>query len=209
MADPRAHGTVSGLAWAAGLAVLTWGGLGLTGVHGVSAAGPGHRGPAAVHDTTPPTGLRLEGGPNAEGWYAAPTEYRWTAADPESGIAWCQGGSVVAVDTAVPRTAYGTCVNGAGHAAAYAGFSYRYDGTPPRLHPVAEPPIVIRGGTVVAVPRATDVLSGVAMQGCNGNHALNTRRVGLHTITCVARDRAGNLATTTVSYLVLDHRQRD
>ena len=207
MTGPSAHGTVSAIAWSAGLAVLTWGGLGLTGAHGV--ASPDPHAVAVVHDPTPPTGLHLEDGPNADGWYSAPTHYRWAAVDPGSGIDWCQDGLVVTVDTATPRTVYGTCVNGAGHAAAYAGFSYRYDGTPPKLDPVAEPAVVDQGGRVVVLPRATDVLSGVAAQSCNGSHVVSTRRPGMHTVGCVAHDRAGNVATATVNYLVLDRRQRD
>jgi hypothetical protein len=202
----REHGMVSGLAWAASLATLTWAGLGLTGAHGLSRDDAEHLA-AAVHDTTPPTGLRLEGGPNPDGWYSAPAEYRWTAEDRDSGIVWCQKGSVVTIDTDVLRRVTGTCVNGVG-AAAHAGFSYRYDGTPPTLDPVAEPAVVAPRRVVVAVPRARDALSGVAGQSCNGNHVLNTRRPGMHRVRCVARDRAGNLGTATVTYWVVGARGR-
>ena len=209
MGRTRAHDTASGLLWAVGLAALTWGGLGLTGVHGSALSGT-ERATAVVEvvDTTPPSGLRVEGGPNADGWYAAPARYHWTAEDPESGIDSCQSGSVESVDSSVPLTVYGTCVDGAGLSASYVGFSYRYDGTPPTLDPVAIPAVVPRHGVVVAVPRATDALSGVARQSCNGGRAPNTRRLGPHTITCFVRDRAGNLATATVSYLVVDRRLR-
>lgn len=208
MGRTRAHGTASGLVWTIGLAALTWGGLGLTGVHGTALSGTERAAVAAAVDTTPPRGLRLEGGPNADGWYAAPARYRWTAQDPDSGIDWCQGGSVDPVDSAVPLTVFGTCVNGMGLSASYLGFSYRYDGTPPTLDPVATPAVVARHGVVVAVPHATDALSGVARQGCNGGRAPNTRRLGPHTVTCFVRDRAGNLATASVSYLVVDRRLR-
>ncbi|CAN7552085.1 hypothetical protein LJR027_003760 [Terrabacter sp. LjRoot27] len=209
MTDGRAHSSAYGLAWVAGLAVLAWGGLGLTGVQGAPRSVHGVGAASSVGDTPPPRGLRLEGGPNAEGWYAAPTRYRWAAQDRDGGIAWCQSGSVVAVDTAVPRTVYGTCADGVGRSASYLGFSYRYDGTPPTLDPVATPAVVQRHGVVVAVPRATDALSGVARQSCNGDRAPSTRRLGPHTVTCLVRDRAGNLATARVSYLVVDHRLRD
>ena len=202
MGRTREHGMVSGLAWAASLAALTWAGLGLTGAHGLSRVDAEHLA-TAVHDSTPPTGLHLEGGPNPDGWYSAPAEYRWTAEDRDSGIAWCQKGSVVPIDTDVLRRVSGTCVNGVGQAAAYAGFSYRYDGTPPTLDPVAEPAVVAPRRVVVVVPRARDALSGVGGQSCNGNHVLNTRRPGMHTVRCVARDRAGNLRTATVTYRVV------
>jgi len=211
MGRTNAHGTASGLVWAIGLAALTWGGLGLTGVHGTALNGTERAAAVAVvvADTTPPTGLRVEGGPNADGWYAAPARYRWVAQDLASGIAWCQDGSVVAVDSAVPRTVYGTCVDGIGLSAPYLGFSYRYDGTPPTLDPVVIPAVVQRHGVVVAAPRATDALSGVARETCNGGRAPSTRRPGPHAVTCLVWDRAGNLATARVSYLVVDHRLRD
>jgi hypothetical protein len=211
MGRTNAHGTASGLVWAIGLAALTWGGLGLTGVRGTALNGTERAAALAVVvvDTTPPIGLRVEGGPNADGWYAAPARFRWVAQDLASGIAWCQSGSVVAVDSAVPRTVYGTCVDGVGLSASYLGFSYRYDGTPPTLDPVATPAVVRRHGVVVAAPRATDALSGVARQSCNGGRAPSTRRLGPHTVTCLVRDRAGNLAAARVSYLVVDHRLRD
>lgn len=207
MGRTRTHATVSDLVWVVGLAALTWVGLGLTGVRGNTHNGA-ERPVASVNDTTPPQGLRLEGGPNDDGWYAAPARYRWAARDLESGIAWCQVGSVVAIDSAVPRTVYGTCVDGVGLNAPYLGFSYRYDGTPPTLDPVAVPAVVLRYGVVVAVPLATDALSGVARQGCNGGRAPNTRRLGPHTLTCFVLDRAGNVATATASYLVVDRRLR-
>lgn len=208
MTDGRVRDAVHGIAWVAGLAALAWGGLGLTGVQGAPRSGHGAVAASSVVITTPPSGIRIEGGPNADGWYAAPARYHWVTQDLGGGIASCQGGSVVAVDSGVPRTVYGTCVDGAGRAAPYVGFSYRYDGTPPTLDPVAIPAVVPRHGVVVAVPRATDALSGVARQSCNGGRAPNTRRLGRHTVTCFVRDRAGNLATASVSYLVVDRRLR-
>jgi hypothetical protein len=55
----------------------------------------------------------------------------------------------------------------------------------------------------------TDGLSGIDRQHCNGDRAPSTRRLGQHTVTCVAWDRAGNVAAARVSYLVVDHRLRD
>jgi len=66
--------------------------------------------------------------------------------------------------------------------------------------------MVTRHGVVLASARARDGLSGVARQGCNGEHSLNTRRPGLHRVRCFAQDRAGNVATATTTYLVVDGR---
>ena len=124
--DPaRGYRVTSGCVWVAGLAMLAWLGLGVSGMHGVPVPDSGIAPIAAVLDTTPPGELAVDGGPNDEGWYHALTEFTWTAQDSDSGIAWCQNGSVTAVDSATPRTVYGTCANGAGLTAPYVGFSYR------------------------------------------------------------------------------------
>ena len=203
----RGHEVGAGCAWAVGLASLAWLGLGLAGGHGSPMDSPEHHSVAAVLDTTPPEGLTVRAGPNAAGWYRAPADYSWSAEDSESGISWCQIGSVEPTESAAPRTVYGTCANGAGLMASYTGFSYRYDASPPRLDPSVSPTVVPRRGVVVAQPRGVDALSGVERQACNGGRALSTRRLGVHRATCFARDRAGNLATADVEYLVVDRRE--
>jgi hypothetical protein len=206
MHGTRRHGLASGSIWMIVLAAAAWGGLGLSGgpgaVRGRSAVAAG----TSVVDTTPPKNFALVGGPNADGWYNTAADYVWTAEDPESGIASCQGGVVEPVESSMPRTVYGTCTNGSGITGPYHAFIYRYDGTPPTLHPVVTRSVVTRFGIVVAKAEGTDALSGVARQVCNGNRALSTRRLGAHTVTCVVHDRAGNFATATVSYVVVDRR---
>ena len=193
----------SGCIWVIVLAALAWAALGPWGGPRSAGHGVGLVSAAAAVGTTPPRGLSLAGGPNADRWYAGPAGYVWEASGPESGIRRCQGGTIEAVDSAVPRTVYGTCVNGAGLAAPLGRFSFRYDGTPRRLAPVAVPWVVTRFGLVVAEPHGTDSLSGVARQSCNGDRRLSTRRLGLHTVQCYVKDRAGNLATAQLQFLVV------
>ena len=208
MERTRGRGLASGCLWVIVLAAVAWGGLGFSGGPGSPRHAVEIVPAAAVVDTTPPQALAVIGGPNEDGWYSEPADYAWTAQDSESGIASCHGGSIDSIDSGVPRTVYGGCTNGAGLTSPYGRFSYRYDGTAPTLHPVVVPAVVVRQGLATIEPRATDALSGIARQNCNGDRTLSTRRLGLHTVTCFARDRAGNLATATVSYLVVDHRQR-
>jgi hypothetical protein len=207
MHGTREHGIASGCIWMIVLAAVAWSGLGLIGGRGSSAHGT-QVAAAAVLDTTPPHSLAVLGGPNTDGWYNEESGYVWTAQDPESGIVSCHGGAIETLESAVPRTVYGTCTNGSGLTAPYGGFSYRFDDTPPTLDPVVTRSVVTRFGIIVATPRAHDALSGVARQSCNGGRALSTRRPGLHTVTCVAHDRAGNFAIATVSYVVVESRQR-
>ena len=208
MHGTRRPGLASGSIWMVVLAAVAWGGLGLSGGSGAVRASHEVAAAASAVDTTPPQNLAVVGGPNAEGWYNTAADYVWTAEDPESGIASCQGGVIEPVEASMPRTVYGTCTNGSGITAPYHAFAYRYDGTPPTLHPVLTRSVVTRFGIVVAKAEGTDALSGVARQVCNGNRALSTRRLGVHRVTCVVHDRAGNFATATVSYVVVDHRQR-
>ena len=121
-----------------------------------------------------------------------------------SGCAWLVGLALLAwLGLGAPRGA-GPGVVDAGIAPA----TKVLDRTPPQLDPSVRPAVVPRRGVVVAEPRGSDALSGVARQGCNGGRLLSTRRLGLHTVTCYVRDRAGNLATAQVRYLVVDPRQR-
>jgi hypothetical protein len=204
MRGTRRHALASGSVWVVVLATVAWGALELSGERAPVGHGAQIVAAAPVIDTTAPQDVAVAGGPNAEGWYHEPADYIFTAQDSESGIASCDGGAVEPVESAVPTTIYGTCTNGAGLPGPYEGFAYRYDGTRPTLDPVVTRSVVTRFGVVVARARAQDVLSGVARQSCNGNRGLSTRRLGLHTVSCVAQDRAGNIATATVSYVVVD-----
>ena len=203
MERTRRRGVASGCAWVVGLAALTWFGMGLSGVQGRQGGWAVAQAADAL-DVTPPVAVRVTTLPNENGWYRTPTAYAWVGEDPESGIAWCQSGSVVEAVTATARFVYGTCTNGAGTSAPVTGFSYRYDDTPPSLHPVVAPTVVPRHGTVLARAGASDALSGIERAVCNGGRRLGTRSLGRHTVTCVARDRADNVATVRVTYRVVD-----
>jgi hypothetical protein len=204
MHDTRRHGLASGSLWMLGLGAVAWGCLSLTGGPGSSTHAATIAAAAPAVDTTPPHGLAVTGGPNADGWYHAAADYRWSASDLESGIASCSGGAIVPAESSTPRTVYGTCTNGAGLSAPYAAFSYRFDETPPTLHATVTRSVVTRFGILAVRARGADSLSGIATQVCNGDRPLNTRRLGLHTVTCVAQDRAGNFATATATYVVVE-----
>jgi hypothetical protein len=162
-----------------------------------------------VPDGTPPVDVVADPAPNAGGWYRTAVRYRWRAVDPESGVRHCTSGMVEPVDSPVAISAYGSCTNGAGLAAAYVGFSYRFDGTAPVLRPVVEPAVVEQRGTVVAVPRASDALSGVVRASCNHERRLPTLTLGVHVVTCSATDAAGNVGHAQVRYRVVPARCRD
>jgi hypothetical protein len=121
-----------------------------------------------------------------------------------SGCAWLVGLAVLAwLGLGAPRGAGSGLVD-----AGIAPAAKVIDRTPPRLDPSVSASVVTRRGVVLAEPGGVDAASGIERQGCNGGRALSTRRLGVHRVTCFARDRAGNLATAHVQYLVVDQRQR-
>jgi hypothetical protein len=162
-----------------------------------------------VADGTPPVEVVPDPEPNAGGWYRTAVHYRWRAMDPESGVRHCESGAVEPVDSPVAISAYGSCTNGAGIAAPYVGFSYRFDGTPPVLRPTVSPAVVEQRGWVIAAPRASDALSGVIRASCNHERRLSTLTLGVHVVTCSATDAAGNVGHAQVRYRVVPARCGD
>jgi hypothetical protein len=76
---------------------------------------------------------------------------------------------------------------------------FKIDGLPPALAPTVGPAPILLHGSASAAPNATDSTSGVASQSCG---AVDTSTAGLRTLSCTARDNAGNVTTVSVGYLV-------
>ncbi len=74
------------------------------------------------------------------------------------------------------------------------------DKTPPNLAPAITPNPVLLNGTAIVTVNATDSISGVASATCG---AIDTKSVGLKSLTCVATDNAGNSAQVVVNYQVI------
>jgi CSLREA domain-containing protein len=78
--------------------------------------------------------------------------------------------------------------------------SFKLDRTPPSLAPTLSTTTVVAGQTgVTASSNATDATSGVASSSCD---AVDTSTPGVHTLNCTATDNAGNIGTTTLTYVV-------
>lgn len=102
----------------------------------------------------------------------------------------------------------------AGTAAGVTGTDSRLGGsavdrTPPRLRPEARPATGRPGQPVALHANARDVGSGVAAQACHLGRLPRAGQPGLHTVTCWARDRAGNLATARTTYVVVGERWQE
>ncbi len=118
-----------------------------------------------------------------------------------SGVAvtTCPAVKTVSADTtAAGLVVTGTVVDALGRTAT-TSITVKVDRTAPALAPTATPSTVTVGGSVMLTPNATDAASGIASQSCD---AAPTATPGVKAVTCRATDRAGNSATSTVTYTV-------
>jgi hypothetical protein len=79
--------------------------------------------------------------------------------------------------------------------------SFSRDATNPELGPTlsAPSPITVGQTGVTASPNATDATSGVASSSCG---SVDTSTPGVHTVTCTAKDNAGNTGSANLTYVV-------
>ncbi len=81
--------------------------------------------------------------------------------------------------------------------------AYPGDRTRPTLHPEARPAVVVQGARVVLIAHGADDGSGVASEACQTGRLPGFDRPGVHTLTCLVRDRAGNVAVGRTTYRVI------
>jgi hypothetical protein len=137
--------------------------------------------------------------PAALNWHKVATVAKFSGQDPNSGIQTCSTNVPVSgPSSTLTKVAGGSCTNVAG-LTMFGGYAYRFDNTPPSLAPTVSPNPVLRGATATASPHATDAHSGVASASCN---TPDTSTIGLHTVACIARDVATNVATANAEYTV-------
>ncbi|MDN5764863.1 MAG: hypothetical protein L0H96_11795 [Humibacillus sp.] len=81
--------------------------------------------------------------------------------------------------------------------------AWRGDHTRPTLNPEARPAVVRQGAPVRLFAHGADTGSGVASQSCHTGRLPGFDRPGVHTVTCLVRDRAGNIAVGRTTYRVI------
>jgi hypothetical protein len=164
-----------------------------------------------THDTKPP--LIASGDDHCDlsgldGWCRYRLFAGFTTADATSGIAapiscpnetTCRFSRLV-TDEGIVSVSSGPICDVAGNCnPGLTRNGFRFDATDPTLSPQVGPlPILLRG-TAAATPGATDGTSGIASQSCG---PVTTSTAGVHTITCTAKDLAGNTATASIDYVV-------
>jgi hypothetical protein len=157
-------------------------------------------------DTTAPI---IEGSvtpaPNANGWNDTPVTVAFTCTDADSGVASCPS-STVLPDDGADQTVTGTAFDGVGNQASTTVGPIDIDQAPPivTVSVPADGTSYVVGQTVAAAYSCFDALSGVDT--CDGlvpvGEAVDTSSPGPATFVATAEDRAGNVSTTTVTYVV-------
>src|SRR6185295_13812087 len=157
-----------------------------------------------VDQTAPSVSGALSPDAAGTGWWNASTgapTVTWTCSDATSGVGSCSAPSTFGEGSGQNRT--GTAQDGAGNSATASVSGVDVDLTPPSSIAFLGGGLV-NGGSyaymfVPAGPTgctASDVGSGLASCGVAGYSTV----VGTHVLTATARDTAGNVATSTLTY---------
>ncbi|MFN8585006.1 MAG: hypothetical protein U0446_06770 [Dehalococcoidia bacterium] len=151
-------------------------------------------------DTTGPNATLavVSGTLGLNGWYTSDIVVRTSGSDSTSGPVTCTADQTLTVDIQT-RTFEGSCTNAAGLATGASSLTVKLDKTAPQLAPALSLASVTRGGALTVEPNASDATSGIASSSCG---SIDTSVVGKHSLACSATDRAGNSATSNVTYEV-------
>jgi hypothetical protein len=133
---------------------------------------------------------------NANGWNRTNVTVTWNWTDSGSGINTSQCVTQTTSAGQGTLTLSATCQDLAGNLGT-ASVQVRVDKTAPTLAPSVSPAKILLNGTGTASAGGSDLLSGVASQGCD---PLVTSTVGTKTVTCTVFDAAGNKATAKATY---------
>jgi hypothetical protein len=165
----------------------------------------GNRGTAGVTFKIDKTAPTISGSPtsapNVDGWYKNDVSIAWTCSDALSDVLSCPGNSLIS-DEGSNQSAGASVSDRAGNSASATVTGIKLDKTQPTN-------VAFSGGFaggayyygfVPAEPSCTasDALSGVKTCVVSGY----TAAVGHHTLTATATDKAGNVQTATLDYMV-------
>ena len=151
-------------------------------------------------DSAPTVTPVLTGTLGQAGWYVGDVTIAWTVEDADSAILSSSGCGTLVQTTDTSGSTYQCTATSVGGTAT-GSVTIKRDATPPTLSPTVTPASIPQQGSGVAAANAADAMSGLANQSCA---ALDTTTLGTRTVTCTASDNAGNVATATASYAVVD-----
>jgi hypothetical protein len=141
---------------------------------------------------------------NAAGWYNGDVVISFACNDEGgSGIpaGACPADQVLSLEGDAVASTSVTVTDAAGNVSAPSNIVVvRIDKTVPTLAPVVGPMPVLLNGAASAAAMAADTGAGVEHATCD---SVVTNTVGTKTVTCTAVDRAGNTASSAVTYAVV------
>jgi hypothetical protein len=154
--------------------------------------------------TAPSASASASPGANANGWNNTDVTVSFSGTDNLSGIASCTTDATLGSEGA-GQSASGTCTDNAGNVSATATASgINIDKTNPSVGLVGGP---TDGGSYYfgSVPAAPACNASDALSGLDGACAVSGygTAVGSHTVTAQATDKAGNSASSSITYTVL------
>jgi hypothetical protein len=140
---------------------------------------------------------------NGNGWNKTDVTVTWNWADETGG----SGIDTANCTTSSTSSGSGAAVVLSASCADLAGntgtedYTVKVDKTAPSLAPTVSPDPVLLGGAATASPNASDGLSGIATASCG---PVDTSTLGTFSVSCSATDLAGNTATASASYTVVE-----
>jgi hypothetical protein len=155
-------------------------------------------------DATPPTVNATPDRPaDHNGWYNHQLTITFTGNDATSGIASCDDPVTYNGPDGNNITVTGKCTDNAGNSAT-GSFTFDYDATPPTVNilGISDGDEFDFGDSLPSVTcNAEDNLSGI--ESCTIDPETLPTSVGTYTITATAKDKAGNEASTSISYEIV------
>ena len=131
-------------------------------------------------------------------WYTSDVGVSWTI-DEQGGAATGKTGcDPIAVTTDTDGSTY-TCSVTSEYGTGTQSVKIKRDRTRPTLNPRISPNPVPWRGSATVTPNASDGGSGIASDSCG---KLDTQTIGVHTVSCMATDNAGNQRFVNVDYFV-------
>jgi len=145
--------------------------------------------------TLPTVAITPDRAPNANGWYTSTVTFT-AVATTTAGIGYtCDAPKAYSGPDSITASVTMTCTDTANNVGT-ATANFKFDKTAPTVAPTVTPSIVLFNGTATANANAVDATSGVSTTTCS---AINTITVGSKTVTCTAKDVAGNTSAQGVA----------
>lgn len=158
-----------------------------------------------IDQTKPTISAATTTAPNGtNSWYKGNVTVAFTCADSLSLIDTCPANQVLSSEGAAVQSSALTATDNAGNVSNASNvLTVKIDKTAPTLAPSLPGAAteVLLNAVVSATPNATDAVSGVASSSCP---SVATGALGTFSINCTATDKAGNTATASLSYTVVN-----